>query len=53
MVESLIDSAISDLRQAQDEASMGTSLMIKSRISDLESLRQRVSNLNNGNEDDA
>lgn len=53
MVESLIESAISDLREAQGEAEMGTSLMIKSRISDLENLRQRVSNLDNDNENDA
>lgn len=53
MVESLIDSAISDLREAQSEAEMGTGLMIKSRISDLENLRQRVSNLNDDNENNA
>lgn len=53
MVESYIDDAISDLRNAQDEAEMGTSLMIRSRIGDLQKLRQRVSNLNDDQEDDA
>lgn len=53
MVESNIESAISNLRDAQDEAGTGTSLMIRSRIDDLQKLRQRVSNLNDGNENDA
>lgn len=51
MVESNIDDAISNLRDAQDEAEMGTSLMIQSRIADLRKLRQRVSNINNETND--
>jgi len=49
MVASNITSAIENLREAQAEADMGTSLMIKSRITDLQKLRQRVANINEEN----